>query len=236
MAQQPPNTSIADGRRGMEREDALEYLQSFDLDPALLGEVISAGRQHTIFRYGADQVAKLPNRSLYMKIYGAFTYEIVHRDVELLRRYVPRYLPPTTVLHGNQDADDYVVLQHYYPHARFVNGAEFARVRDQFAEIARGNHQIIDQHDLSIDFFGNQSFRTSLIAAITGRKEDALLNNVVMIDDEHGQAHLLITDVNLSELKLGFRADDSFPRWLIDNAVFALTRWMIWRLFNVEVK
>lgn len=231
----PPN-SIADGQRGMEREDALEYIVHFDLDPALLGDVISAGRQHTIFRYGDTQVVKLPNRSLYMKIYGAFTYEIVHRDVELLRRYTPRYLPPTEVLHSSIDADDYVVVQQYYPHARFVSGGEISRIRDQVAEIAAANREMIDAHDLSIDFFGNQSFRTSLFAALTGHQEQALLNNIVMIDDDMGRPHLLITDVNLSELKLGFRADDSLPRWLIDNAVFALTRWMMWRLFGVAVK
>lgn len=231
-----PNLSTADGRRGMEREDALEYITQFDLDPALLGEVISAGRQHTIFRYDANQVLKLPNRSLYMKIYGAFTYEIVRRDVELLRSYLPRYLPPTEVLHGQQDADDYVIVQEYFPTARFVSGREFARVRDQFAEIAEANRHIIDDHNLSIDFFGNQSFRTSLLAALSGRKEQALLNNVVVVDDQHGQPQLWITDVNLSELRLGFRADDSLPRWMIDNAIFALTRWMIWRLFGIRVR
>lgn len=230
-----PN-SIADGQRGMEREDALDYIAHFDLDPALLGDVISAGRQHTIFRYGDTQVLKLPNKSLYMKIYGAFTYEIVHRDVELLRRYTPHYLPPTDVLHSNHDADDYVVVQQYFPDARFVTGKEFARVRDQFAEIAAANREIIEAHDLSIDFFGNQSFRTSLIAALTRRNEQALLNNIVMVEGDAGQPRLWIMDVNLSELRLGFRADDSLPRWLIDNAVFALTRWMMSRLFDVTVK
>lgn len=226
---------IADGQRGMEREDALEYIAHFDLDPTLLGDVISAGRQHTIFRYGETQVLKLPNRSLYMKIYGVFTFEIVHRDVDLLRRYLPRYLPPTEVLHSHHDADDYAVVQEYYPHARFVSGREFGRIREQFAEIAAANRRIIDEHNLSIDFFGNQSFRTSLVAALTGNKEQAILNNVLMVDDETGQPYLRITDVNLSELKLGFRADDSLPRWLIDNAVFALTRWMTWRLFGVAI-
>ncbi len=220
----------------MERADALEYLAGFALDPALLGEVLSAGRQHTIFRYGEAQVLKLPNKSLYMKIYGAFTYEVVHRDVELLRRYAPRYLAPTEVLHGNHNADDYIVVQDYYPAARFVSGHEFPRVRDQFAEIVAANHALIHQHSLSIDFFGNQSFRTSLLAAVTGQPGSALLNNVVLVEDDAGKPQLRIIDVNLSELRLGFRADDSLPRWLIDNGLFALTRWMIWRLFGIEVR
>ncbi|MDX2136520.1 MAG: hypothetical protein SF123_00370 [Chloroflexota bacterium] len=225
-------TRVANARRGMERDDAIRYLADFDLDPALVGTAISAGRQHTIFVYDQTRVIKVPNKSLYMTIYGALHCEVVRRDVNLLARYVPQFLVPTQVLHSRQDAEDYVIMQEYLPTARFVTGDQFHRVRDQFAQMVEGNRQMMRAHGLSIDFFGNHSFRQSLVALLTGRKQRALLNNILLVDDGSA-ARLVITDVNLSELRLKLDADFSLSRWLIDNGIYWSSRWMIRALFGL---
>jgi hypothetical protein len=220
----------------MDREDALDYLEDFDLNAGLLGRVLTAGRQHTIFMYGDEQVLKLPNRSLYMRVYGGFTHEIVQRDVDILTEHLPAFIVNTRVLASRDDDEDYAVLQDYLPTARFMSGRDYDRypqVREQFAEIVRANQHLNDAHRLSIDFFGNQSFRQSLLAALIGRREGALLNNILIIEAD-GAARLVITDVNLSELRLGWTEDVNFFHWLIDRALFVLTRWMLRRLFAVR--
>jgi hypothetical protein len=236
MTHQPysdAETRVANARHGMEREDAVRYLADFDLDPALLGESISAGRQHTIFVYDRTQVVKVPNKTLYMAMYGAFHYEVVKRDVDLLAHYVPQFLAPTHVLHSLHNAEDYVIMQKYLPTARFVTGDKFTLVRDQFAQMVSANQQMVRAHGLSIDFFGNHSFRQSLIALLTGRKQRALLNNILILEDG-STSRLVITDVNLSELRLKLDADFTLSRWLIDNGVYWSSRWMIRALFGLS--
>jgi hypothetical protein len=220
----------------LERDEALAYLSSFELDPTLLGRRISAGRQHTIFLYDDQYVLKLPNHSLYMSVYGAFTHAIVQRDVDVLNRYLPEHIPRTTVLRSTCDADDYAVLQDYLPTARFLSGADYdayPTIREQFARIATVNRQLNDDHRLSLDFFGNQSFRQSLLAAALKQRRRALLNNLLIV--EQPQPRILITDVNLSELRLGWTPDVNAAHWLIDRGLFLLSRWMLRRLFEVKV-
>jgi hypothetical protein len=218
----------------MDREDALAYIANFDLEPALLGAAIAAGRQHSVYLYGDTQVVKLPNQSLYMRLYGAIAPEAIERDVHILTTMLPKYVVPTQVLRSRTDPEAYVVLQEHLPHARFISGTEYHRVRDELEEIVLINHTIIEQHRLSIDFFSYQGFRQSMRAFFMRRKQEALLNNLLIVD-VGDDAQIRITDVNLSELRVWLKGDVNLFHWIVDNGVFLLTRIMLRDLFNLRI-
>lgn len=201
------------------------------LDPALLGEPISAGRQHHIFHYGPTQTVKIPRRSLYMRLYGAIPSQAVTRDVHLLQTHLGPYTVPTTVYPG-KSGRSYVVLQEFLGGAQFLTGINFPDVREDFASIAAVNRTVLRQHNLSIDFFGNLGFKQSLPAALLGQPQRALLNNL-MVAQVDGRPRIRIVDVNLSELKRKTQ-DVRLFHWLVDRGLFLLTRWMIRRLFAID--
>jgi hypothetical protein len=217
----------------MKRDEVLAYLADFDLAVERLGDVILEGKQHAVYRYGDDQIIKVPKRSLYMKLYGAIDYDAVLRDVTLLQTHLSEFIVPTQVLQSRRSPDQYVIVQTYLPDATFITGDRFPAIRDDFARIVAVNRQFIEQYRLSIDFFGNIGFQRSIIASLLRRRDLALLNNLLLVE-RAGRPYIKITDVNLSELRLWWRADVKLFHWIVDSAVFTITRLLIRDHFGIE--
>lgn len=217
----------------MKREDVLAYLADFDLETRYVGEVLLEGKQHAVYRYGDDQIIKVPKRSLYMKLYGAIDYAAVLRDVRLLQTHLSEFVVPTQVLQSRRNADQYLILQTYLPDAVHITGEHIPAIRDDFARIVAVNRSFIEQHRLSIDFFGNIGFRRSIIASLLRRRDLALLNNLLLVERD-GRLQIKITDVNLSELRLWWRADVRLFHWLVDWTVFSITRLLIRDHFGID--
>jgi hypothetical protein len=217
----------------MNREQVKVYMRDFDLDPALLGDLISSGKQHRIFRYGPRHIIKTPRRSLYMKVYGAFDYETIKRDMDVLLRYMPQFCVETEVLRSALDVDDYVIKQVYLGESEFITGVNFPHIRDDFATLVQLNRQIIKDHRLSVDFFRNHGYLQSLRASVSRRKERALLNNLLVVPHDNAY-RIQITDINLSELRWHRHKHVSLIQWMIDYTIFQSSRFLIRDLFGVK--
>ncbi len=217
----------------MKRKEVLAYLADFDLEVQRVGDVLLEGKQHAVYHYGDDQIIKVPKRSLYMKLYGAIDYDAVLRDVTLLQTHLSEFVVPTQVLQSRRNPDQYVILQAYLPDAIYITGDRFPAIREDFARIIAVNRHFIEQHRLSIDFFGNIGFRRSILASLLRRREMALLNNLLLVERD-GRAHIKITDVNLSELRLWWNADVKLFHWIVDSAVFTITQLLIRDHFGID--
>ena len=218
----------------MDRHDAFQYLSNFDLDRGCLGEQISAGKQHQIYLYGDDQVAKIPRRSLYMKVYGPFHYETVVRDLNILNDFLGEFVVSTQVLRSKSNDSDYVILQQRIKDAQFITGINFSDVRDDFVRIVEANAQIILQQRVSLDFFGNIGFQRSLLASSLRRKDMALMNNLLVVR-ENSRLRIKIADTNLSELRLHFHHEVGVFQWLVNSIVFKITKFLIQDNFDVTL-
>lgn len=218
----------------MDRHDAFQYLSNFDLDYGRLGERISAGKQHQIYQYGDDQVVKIPRRSLFMKVYGPFHYETVVRDLNILNDFLGEFVVPTQVLRSKSDDSDYVILQQHLKEAQFLTGINFPDVREDFIRVVQSNAQIILQHRVSLDFFGNIGFQRSLLASSLRRKDRALMNNLLVVR-ENSRLRIKIADTNLSELRLHFHHEVGLFQWLVDSMVFKITKFLIHDNFDVTL-
>lgn len=209
------------------------YLTHFELNPAQVSDLIGQGKQHIIYRYGDNHILKIPKRSLYMQTYGALEYEILQRDLGILRNCIGDFIPQTEVL-ASDDGEHYIVIQEWLRGAQFVNHANFPLVREQFLRIVEANCAIIAQHHLSLDYLGYLGFQSSIRASLLRRRSLALMTNLLVIDTETGPA-LRIVDINLSEL--GFRREGGITlfHWLMDTFSFRMADWLIGDNFGVTV-
>jgi hypothetical protein len=209
------------------------YITHFDLKPDLIGEVVGKGKQHTIYRYGDKHILKIPRRSLYMRTYGALEYEILQRDLGILRTFAGAFVPQTEVLAAD-DGEDYIVIQEWLRGAQFVNQANFAHVREQFLQIVEANRQIVAQHHLSLDYLGYLGFQRSIFASLLRRKSLALMTNLLVIQTDAGYG-LRIVDINLSELRFARKGGITLFHWGMDVFSFRMADWLIADNFGVTV-
>lgn len=218
----------------MDTRAVIDYCAQFDLDPKLIGIRLSAGKQHTIYTYGERQVIKVPKHSLYMNLYGPFHYETIVRDLTILQDYVGDYVAQTAVLKSRTNDTDYVIMQERLFNATFLTGEQFELVKGDFLRIIEANRSIIQQHQVSIDFFGNIGFQRSIVASILRQKRWALMNNILIVPDKT-MLRLKIADTNLSELRFHYHEEVGIVQWLVDSAVFQMTKWLIQDNFGVRL-
>lgn len=218
----------------MEHHEVQDYLRDFDLDPVGLGKRISGGRQHVIHLYSDAQVIKVPRRSLYMKVYGPFHHATIVRDLDILRDHMSEFVVPSTVLQSRRERDDYAILQPHLTNAEYLNGKNFPATQDDLHRIAEGNRSIIHKHRVSVDFFGNIGFKRSMLATLLRRKDMALMNNLLVVQD-NGRPRIKIADTNLSELRFHYHPEVGLFQWLIDSLVFQTTRLLIHDNFRVAL-
>ncbi len=210
------------------------YLQDFDVQPEQMGQRISAGRQHTIYRYGVDEVIKIPQRSLYMKVYGPFHHETIVRDLNILLEHLGEFIIPTRVLQSRTDPDDYVIVQQWLPQSEFLTGLNYPATGDDLQRITEGNRAIIQKYRVSVDFLGNIGFQQCLKASLMRQPQRACMNNLLVVPGAERPC-IRIADTNLSELRFHYHAEVGLFQWVIDSALFQITRLLIHDNFGVEL-
>jgi hypothetical protein len=216
---------------------ARRYAAGFDLDPADIGDLLAAGKQHDTFRYQDRWVIKVPQPSLYMQVYGVLRYQDILRDVQLLQEYLAPYTPETHVLRAKQ-GDDYVIVQEYLQGATYITAPHMPALRDDFQRILAANRAMVGAHKLSIDFFGNKGLRQSIRAVLTGRRDQALINNLLRVATPDGPATappIKIVDVNLSGLAFPGAHAHHWFRWGIDRGLYHVSAWLLRALFDLRV-
>lgn len=214
------------------RNNLYTYLADFDLDLSQVGGFVACGRQHAVYRYKTNQVIKIPQSSLYMRVYGGLTYQHVLKELSLLKTFLPDFIPQTQIL-STPKHDGYVVIQEFLPHAPCTRPAHLPHVAHDFERIIKGQQALRQNHGLSLDLLGNKGLQQSIIASLIRQKERALMHNVLLVK-RSGCYTVRIVDFNLFHVKADNQDVPLFRR-IIDYACFVLSRVLLKDNFGLSL-
>lgn len=182
-----------------------QWLRDLSLDLNLVGEFVSKGKQHYVYRYGSDQVIKIPRQSLYMQAYGKISPGLIRQELELLQKYFGDFYLPTTLI-TNQEK--YALIQAYLEQGRPVLPQDVVTWPDQFSKLSQAM-QLVRQEGFELDIFGYVGM-TKTTRSLLGL-DQACLTNILINQDK-----LQIVDTNLS------------VRWSTSAGFNGFHRWMDW--------
>lgn len=206
-------------------------LTEIGLDPSLVGEQISSGRQHWIYAYGDEEVLKVPRSMTYTGFSGGVPFQNIIHDLEILSRYLKRFIPRTIVYYCS--GSRYVIRQQRYTNPEFITHANLAEVRQQLQELLRQNKKIKQKYSLSIDFFGQYGMKETLRGLLAGDEKRACLSNLVIVRGSRGP-RVKIIDINLSELVPRPFSGVSLSRWVVDRISYELNKLLLRLAFNIN--
>lgn len=216
-----------------ELRHAQHYLDDFSLDPADLGDLLSAGKQHYTFRWQANHVIKIPKETLYMRAYGAYEYHDIVRDIDYLTRFLADFTVASQVVSTPRHTG-YVVIQDLVADAQYITPGNFPAVRHDFERLLDGNRRLNAAHQCSVDFFGNKGFQHTFRASMLRQRHLALMTNLLYTEQGSTPA-ITIVDINLSNLRYGTRQDETVIGWLIDRFTFELSKLLLQDNFGIRL-
>ncbi len=208
------------------------YLTNFDIDPSGVGELVGQGTQHYIYGYQGNQVLKIPKNSVVTALFGGMQSTDIQRDIEILKQYMPGYMPETQVLHAPHGL--YVVVQEVVKDARDLTYANFPLVKVDFVRIIEANQQIVRDHCLTLDLLGHTGYWHCLAAFVLRRKNLALIDNLKVVERQ-GRYTIKIVDPNLLAARIWCAGGVRMLRAIADSLYYQMVRILIRGDFGVEV-
>lgn len=178
----------------------IRHLQACGLDPARLGARVGTGTGHRVYRYGADQVVKIPRFHWLKHHLAILTSTEAVRNARLTQEYLGEYVPATTV-YPHPSKNSYCVVQQYLPDFQNLTSGllvEQVALAKQFTDLLRHNRRLIEEHGLSVDFFGQEGTLKTLLAYV-GLAQSQMAN--VGVAAKSGQPHLYLTDLQLFDVR-----------------------------------
>lgn len=207
------------------------YVADFNIDASAVGQLVAEGKQHFTYRYQDDKVIKIPKQSIYMTVYGRFSYQDIVDELAIVTKFLGDFAVTTQVLCAKSHPG-YIIMQDFLHEFEFITPTNFTRVENDLIRIIEANQKIIQTHGLSLDLLGNKGLQRSLAASIFRKKELALMNNLLVVQKD-GAYTVRLVDLNL--IQLGRYKEVSLFRRLVDRSCFELSRYLLKDNFSLRI-
>ena len=184
----------------MSSAHAIKHLQASGLDTTLLGSKVGAGAGHRVFKYGDNHVVKIPRFIWAKSNLSIITADDAQKNIEHAQQHFENYILSTEI-HRSTLNSSYCIVQEWVP--SFVNLRsdhifEHVHLARQFADILRRNQELIKSEGLSLDFFGQEGFIKTTLAAL--RLSHPQMSNLVVSNEER-DPQIYIADSQLFEIR-----------------------------------
>lgn len=188
--------------------------------------LISYGRQHTIYRLTKRYVIKIPRTKL---LEPQLPLAQITEDLDLLNRYFHEFMLKTEVFPDARYG--YVIIQEYIPHLRNLGYTTLDTVRNQFEQLIALNRTMRDASNVSLDYFGHLGLLKTLKGIVTRNTQLFCLSNIAV---DLKTNRIVILDTNLSLLTPVRKNRWMVLQYLVDIVSYNSNKLLLWYCFDLR--
>jgi hypothetical protein len=207
----------------------LHYLSEIpDVKLDKVGSLLNTGVHHRVYRYGRQQVIKVP-RQRFTFLYSERAH--LEADLAIIDQHFPHFRVKTEV-YASANHQRHCIVQERLSNYRLLTPERFVQHRDEFNHLWQKNHQLITQTGRSLDFIGGEGLSSCMTSLLPASPPPFFSN--ILIDETGKKPRLRLIDTELLYLGTPEKNHADILRWGLSWISWLCTLFCLEKFFGVK--